>query len=708
MNLLGVEVWIIVGLVFQVVICQQWDTAYSPLYPDAFLKLSNNEILQISNNQSYNYGDSITNIISPPTSQNYSITVANGDLYAFYKGSVKSNYSISISLFNVNSSKWEGIQYNTTLSKNSNYQYFEESTVMSSPDEDNYDSIYIYGGRSNNTISNRILQFNPYTRTLNSIITSVSPTGFYGSANAIIDSKGTSNLLIGGKASSGWVSMFQIALWEYKSWTFKTVSSSSLSINSRINPLVLSIFKGDDSDASSVLVLGGVLGNKLASPYVLNLNLTDDWKWQDWTKSTDLNVNNILGAVAFNSTLFTVQHKNNKKRGNEYTLNLFSVDTLLKVDKFDSSYQDSQSSKGEESSSSSQDSSSESSSLSSTLSASSSSISSEVFQSSSSSQISSSSLLSVSSPTGNVTTKHSNAQVIVPAVVVPIIGVALISILCFFFYKKYFQNDDTDSISDSDSDLQPDIYKEVNQIDNQSISSWNQKRDEYERRRYSQQRSPIKTATTPTSKTTPTHSQQRSPTRQSTDFTFDNTNNIAKKIIKFSHHSKPSLQQHRSHWPFANPEDYADKQELSPTSNHANRSRVSLISSKGDTASSRSDEVLQSHDDEEEHQIDEFLGNRDVQVLVSSRRRSKLRITNPDIESLASISEAGSGSTIYDEKLSSGSQDDSHSRLSYSRTDVFADENGVENDEYFREILKAFDNDDLSTDIGSFDKYDHE
>ena len=198
--------------------------------------------------------------------------------------------------------------------------------------------------------------------------------------------------------------------------------------------------------------------------------------------------------------------------------------------------------------------------------------------------------------------------------------------------------------------------------------------------------------------------QQRSPTRQSVDFSFDNTNNnLAKKIIKFSNHNKPSLQHQRSHGPFANPEDYADKQELSPMSNHANRSRVSLISSKGDTVSSSSEELAPSPFDEEEEQIDRFLGNRDVQVLVSSKRRSKLRITNPDVESMESISEAGSGSTIYDEKIGE-SNHDLNSR--FTNNDVFHDENGIENDDYVREILKAFDNDDLSTDIGSFDKYD--
>lgn len=699
MNLLGVEVWILLTLIISHVVKAQWDTAYSPTYSNAFLKLSNNEILQIPNNQSYNYGDIASNIITAPTKQNYSITVANGDLYAFYKGSIQSNYSISISIYNTNTSKWEGVKYNTTLSKNTNYQHFDDSTVMTSPDKDGHDSIYIYGGLYNNTVSNRILQYNPYTKTLNSIITSISPTGFYGSANAILDSKGTSNLLIGGKASSGWVSMFQIALWEYKSWTFKTVSSSSLSINSRINPLVLPVFKGDETHASSVLVLGGLLGTNLASPYVLNLNLTDDWKWQDFTKKTDFNVNDILGAVVLNSTLFTV-NANSKKRSNGYTLHLYDTDGLKKVDTFDSAYKFSKSSTDDKSSSSSSSSSSESSVSSSISSSISSEVSSEVTSSVSLENSSSSSILSFSSATGNVTPRSSNAKVIVPAVIVPIISIALISLLCFFIYKKYYKKE-SDLDDDTDSE-HPDLYNEVNQIDNQSISSWNQKRDEYERRRYSQQRTP--TRAKPTTTMISPSQQQRSPTRQSVDFSFDNTNNnLAKKIIKFSNHNKPSLQHQRSHGPFANPEDYADKQELSPMSNHANRSRVSLISSKGDTVSSSSEELAPSPFDEEEEQIDRFLGNRDVQVLVSSKRRSKLRITNPDVESMESISEAGSGSTIYDEKIGE-SNHDLNSR--FTNNDVFHDENGIENDDYVREILKAFDDDNLSTDIGSFDKYD--
>jgi len=719
MNLLRINICILLTLWSPIILAQQWDTAYSPSYPNAYLKLTNNEILQISNNQSYNYGDSISNIISPPTKDNYSITIANGDLYAFYKGGSSSNDSMTISIYDEKKNKWESIDYDTTLSNNTNLQYFEQSTIMTSPDKD-YDSIYIYGGLYNDTISNRIIQFNPHSKTLNSIITSISPTGFYGSSNAIIDSQGVSNLLIGGKASSGWVSMFQIALWEYQSWTFKTVSSASFSVNSRVNPLVLSVFKDDETDASNVLVLGGILGNNWASPYVLNLNLTDEWNWKDVTKEAGFDVQKIMGAVVFNSTLITINNNSNKKKRSDsgYSINLYDTDTLKKVDKFDSAYQASgkaSSSSSEKELSSSMSSASESSRISSSQISSAST--SAASASSSAHSAASSSILAFTSSTGNSTSKGSSyTRVIVPAVVVPVVGITLLSIIAFFIYKKYFKEDEAESISDSDSD-HPDFYKEVNQIDNQSISSWNQKRNEYESRRYSEQqypqltptRLPLYTSNTSpiiSNRTSPTQ-QQRSPNnRQSLDFTFDNTH-IAKKFKRLSQQNKPSLQQSRSHGPFANPEDYADKQELSPMSNYANKSRVSLISSKGDTESSKSDEVIPgvgtngSVGDEEEDQIDRFLGNRDVQVLVSSKRRSKLRITNPDLESLDSISEAGSGSTFFDEKHSR----ESRSNVSISKENIFVDEN-VENDDYVREILKAFDNDNLSTDIGSFDKYD--
>lgn len=683
----------IIALVSRLVRAQQWDTAYSPLYSDAYLKLTNNEILRISNNQTYDYGASISNIISPPTDGNYSITIANGDLYAFYEGVSKTNYSISISVYNSTTLKWSSINYNTTLSKNTNHRYFEDSTIMTSPDG-NYESIYIYGGRYNNTISNRILQYSPHTKTLNSIITSISPTGFYGSANAIIDSKGTSNLLIGGKASSGWVSMFQLALWEYKSWTFKTVSTANFSVNSRIYPLVLPVFKGDESDATNVLVLGGQLGNKMSSPYVLNLNLTDDWKWQDLTKKTNIDVSSILGAVVLNSTLFTV-NKDSKKRSTDYVLNLFDTDSMQKVDTFDSAFKGTSSvsegsTKDESSSASSVSSASVASSVSSDSSASS------VYEASSSSA-SSASASSSSSSTSNITTANSsNVKVIVPAVVVPVLSIAIISLLVFFLYKRYFGGDSEEEESIKQENSEPDLFKELNRLDNQSISSWNEKRDEYERRRYSQQRSPQRspartnTTNTPTTNTT-------SPTRKSVEFTFDNSR-FGKTIKKFSSLnrvpviSNPTSFSKSHSSPFANPEDYEDKQELSPMS-FGNRSRVSLMTSNSESNSSVSDDLHHSIDEEDE-QIDKFLGNRDVQVLVSSKRRSKLRITNPDIESMESISEAGSGSTIYDEEKETVNSGDDNN--------VFADEN----DDYVRELMKAFDNDDLSTDIGSFDKYD--
>ncbi|CCH43119.1 hypothetical protein BN7_2666 [Wickerhamomyces ciferrii] len=709
MNIKGIEVWIILALFTRFIICE-WDTAYSPLYPHAYLKLSNDELLKISNNQDFKSGDSISDTITPPTKGNFSITIANGDLYAFFEGDSK----MSISRYDDKTDNWISIDYDTTLKKNTNYDYYQDCTVMTSASEDEDDEetgkdlIYIYGGQLQNNISTRILEFDPQKNTLNSVMTSITPTGFYGSSNAILDSKGITNLLIGGKASTGWVSMFQSATWEYKSWSFKTVKSSTQGINSRIHSLVLPIFPNNSSKASNVLVFGGTLGPNLASPSVLSLNVTDDddnWEWKDLSKTTDLKIKDLLGAVVFNSTLFTVtKNSSSKKRSEGYSLNLFDTKSLKTIDSFNSSFKNSKSDKSESIQSSQSTEQSIESSLTSELS--------KISSANSESKTSISTQTITSSndqPSGTITHKSSssskdNTKVIIPAVIVPIVGITIISIIIFFIYKKFNKSNDQNTDNSSiESDSEPDFYKEVNNLDNQSISSWNLKRNEYEKTRYQQQKSPTRSPTK--SKTTQRPLPIRSPTKSSmgiSDFTFDNTH-IAKKLKRLSStmSSTPKTpnvkRQSTFHEPFANPEDYQDKTELSPMSNFTNKSKISLISSKADTNSSlEMDRYPSNHDEkDEDSKIDEFLGNRDVQVLVSSKRRSKLRITNPDIESMTSISEVESGSIIFDEKHGSIYEDNSN-KID-NNDDIFHDDHNKsfiedqENEDYVREILKAFD-----------------
>jgi hypothetical protein len=594
-----------------------WDTLCSPSDNKVFLKLTTEEIIQLDRNGRMASGDSVGEVISSPTAGEYALALANGDLYAFF-----GDRTAPLSVSKLSGTNWTSVEYSTTLQNDTHF--FNACTLMTSYDEDSgKEMVYSYGGRLNDTVTNRLLEFNPIQNTLNSIITSISPTAFYGASNTVLDKESKANILIGGKASSGWVSMFQVALWEYKSWTFKTVKEASFNVNSRVNPLLLSVF-GDDDSVDSVLVIGGSLADSMASPYVMSLNLTDNWRWQNITGIGDFQIDDCLGAVVIGDVLISIT-SSGKKGDSSYQLNLFELGNMKSVDTFQytpssmasslSSSKLSSSSSSASLSSSKLSSSSSSASLSSSNSVSSIlSLGSSAITYPSSSQIPSASSTSFSTPESSlVPLKRSHSSTITIAVVVPVLSIVLIGILCWFMYKKFTNNNEITSNSDSDSEY----YKAISIFDTASISSWALRRDEYQRHI---EGSP--------SKSLPKSSAEKveeSPLKK------------LKSIYMPPRHNRMS-------GPFAEPEDYEDRQELSPMT-HSNKPRVSLTSTQ------------RTLDSSDEKKIDEFFQERDVQVLVSTKRRSILRIMNPDLESLqgsddivSQASESTSDTMFFNEK----------------------------------------------------------
>jgi hypothetical protein len=570
-------------LAFVGVSLASWDTLYSPSDNKVFLKLTTDEIIQLGRYERMASGDSVGEVISSPTAGEYALALANGDLYAFF-----GDGTTPLSVSKLNGTNWTSVEYSTTLQNDKHF--FNASTLMTSYDEDSgKEMVYSYGGRFNDTVTNRLLEFNPIKNTLNSIITSISPTAFYGASNTVLDKESKANILVGGRASSGWVSMFQVALWEYKSWTFKTVKEASFNVNSRVNPLLLSVF-GDDDSVDSVLVIGGSLADSMATPYVMSLNLTDNWHWQNITGIGDFQVDECLGAVVIGDVLISIA-SSGKKRDSPYQVKLFEVGGMKSVDilQYTASSMASSLSSSEFSSSLSSASLSSSNSVSSIA-----SLGSSVITYTPSSQIPSASSASLSPESSLVPVKRSHSATIAIAVVVPVLSFVLIGILCWL-YRKFTNNNEITSNSDSDSEY----YKAISIFDTASISSWTLRRNEYQRHI---EGSPLNSL----------------PKRSA--------ENVEASPLKKLKSIYMSPRHNRLSGPFAEPEDYEDRHELSPMT-HSNRSRVSLTSSQ------------RTLDSSDEKKIDEFFQERDVQVLVSTKRRSILRIMNPDLESLQSSDE---------------------------------------------------------------------
>lgn len=524
-----------------------WDTLYTPGSNQTYLRLSTDDIVFLSLEDIASIDELIItedDIIDAPTTEDFALGLANDDLFAIHNSS-----SGAIEISQYKDDGWRVIEYNTTLPQNETV-YFADPTVMTTFDESSgCELLYILGGVSNGTVTNRILEFNPLRGTVSLIITSVSPTAFYGASSTIGDSQLNSNVVIGGKASSGWVGMFQIAIWEYKSWTFKTVQSSAFSVNSRIYPLVLSSFK--DEELASVLVLGGILGDSNSSPYVLSLNTTDSWYWSNYTDLGDFDIANCVGGVIINGVLLSVNEQTNKRDGS-YGIELFDVDGMKSTDSIP----------GLIVASSTQQ-----------LVTSASTVTSSVLPSSSS--VPSSMLPSSSSQSTHTSTSSSYTLTIVLAVILPVLVISATSIAVFFIYIRWKRSRNIGLSSEPGTDTDSEYYRAISSFENSSISSWDLRRKEY---------------------------------------TASSINLQSPKLV----HVKTGLQ---SPTPFANPDDYEDLQALSPKKENG----ASLLTLTPPYSSSPKDDEC----------IDEFFSDREVQVLVSTRRRSELRVMNPDADNIS-------------------------------------------------------------------------
>lgn len=609
------------------------------------MKLSTNEILPIDYNSttvSLFNGDYIptSSLISPPTTGNFTLALVNGDLYAFYAMVGDMTGTMAISKLYQNS-LWLVLSYSTPSSDK--IKYFDYPTVMTSANN-GIETVFIYGGVLNNGITTRMLEFNPTAKNLTIVSTSSSPTAFYGGANCALDSTGASNLIIGGKAGTGWLSMFQIATWEYKTWSFKAVQSSSFSVNSRINPLVLPVFKQNDkqqdlNNVGSVMIIGGTLANNYSTPYVLSLNVTNDWNYQNYTSIGDFEFStDLIGAIVVNDTLIAVKidsSSSSKKRStiSEYSLSLYNVGNMKEIDSFQ--YINTASSVSSSVISSSSSATTAIISSSTTASTSSSSFSADSFLvTSASASASSSSFVSTS-----IQNKSNNTPMII-GIIVPILIVIILCIAGVFIYRKFFNstNIEIHSINSSNASSvsnEPDYFKEVRNLEKEeeethSISSWEHKRTEFQEN---------------------LQLQRHSTNSQSSVFMQSNK---SKDSVPLTHSPNPVSPSRKKKW----------RQSL--TSLHSSSSRPTLQSSQSNhqinlnldelensdqdpfqqtsltsdlmAGSKRSSFRLKKISDEDE-EIDEFLGVRDVQVLVSSKRRSKLRITNPDLQRIDSARE---------------------------------------------------------------------
>lgn len=415
--------------------------------------------IDLQNNQE------ILTMASPP--ENSTIFLHSSTLYAFSSSVQDSDYDVcgdgvfQLLKYDGGQDEWLSASDNLTFSDVNDISYYAGSLVFVS---DTTSTVYIYGGQcpSSGDVTNRMLSFDLDTYSFANISTLTKPQAFYG-AGSLWAPNPQNLLVVGGRASSGWLSMSQLATWNFGSgWlSVQAEQNSTNTITLRTYPLLLPVFSElsdnstqtftSDYKVSSVIMAGGTLSGDSDDSLWLKLSLTsNEYTWS--VMENEFDPSEVLGAAAIFNTLVVVNSTSSttKRDGlTSYKLSLYDLSDLLTTV---------------------------------------SSLKSNTEQKSSSSSDSNS----------------SSTTTIVVATVVPILTVAIIAVLAFWFWKKR-NSSDTHSelhtvdyplghfraISDQSYDpLRPthlNVYRHQNDsastLEVGSMDSWVRKRQEYDAKR---------------------------------------------------------------------------------------------------------------------------------------------------------------------------------------------------------------------------------
>ncbi|ODV93714.1 hypothetical protein PACTADRAFT_77229 [Pachysolen tannophilus NRRL Y-2460] len=312
---------------------------YSYENTTVYIRLSNNDFVSLSFNDKFTNDSQVTDILASPPS-NGSLVIANNQLYAFYETEKE---DIGLQKYDSDEDIW----YSLSLS-NESVPFYQYSNYLTTLDDD--DIIFIYGGISpsnSSDITSRLLAFDVTTLTFQNFSTSVTPTNFYGASNLLVNYE--TQIIVGGQSTYGWVSLEQLALWQYETWSFKTMTASNTTINSRRFSSLLPIFNTKDANylvensqessfaINSVMMVGGEVIDELATPNFVKLNMSStssSWNWEsmDSYVPSNLNLSEILGSCIIYDTLITITNSSSdssstkkKRSDSNYKINLFDV-----------------------------------------------------------------------------------------------------------------------------------------------------------------------------------------------------------------------------------------------------------------------------------------------------------------------------------------------------------------------------------------------
>ncbi|RLV89574.1 hypothetical protein JA1_005091 [Spathaspora sp. JA1] len=333
---------------------QSWNTLYDYTNGKIYIHLKNNDLLGLNFSLAGFQGDQINTLNlknnqvietlpSPPDKS--TLFLLQGKLYALTSSASKSGRDLCgdgiLSIVEFSNNNWNKV-INLNYDNIKDASFYRFPTILTDPSYNN--TIYFYGGlcEQSNSISNRLLSLEIDSQKLSTILTSITPQAFYGAGNLLAPTT-QSQLVIGGQSSSGWLNMYQLATWNFEAgWSFEQVSKSNTMINSRKFPLLLPLFNPmgnissiqDSFKLNQVLLIGGESGAGQATPAFAKLALdSNKWYWNSTMETNEIAYGDISGAATIFNTLVVVNSTNtNKKRDvSQYHINLFDTNTFQPV-----------------------------------------------------------------------------------------------------------------------------------------------------------------------------------------------------------------------------------------------------------------------------------------------------------------------------------------------------------------------------------------
>lgn len=273
---------------------------------------SSQSIVHLADNRLVSVSDTSYRLLSSPPADSRVVVVSHGgggSVLAFHPQNRDNNEKKR----DASSSCPEKLQVSKYSNNSDTWETIVSSSLIpfnSTIWDQTADSIYLFGGVDcSGHYSSQLYAFNVTASEFYMPQNTNPPTELvHGSAARLKNTTHGQAILVGGKAPDGWIGMNQVAVFDSDTWSFKSVANSS-KVDARANPRLL--YLSDDR----LLIFGGSVAGRDPKPYLVELDLAT-WSWNGVPVNLQLQKRKPLGATVIGDKLIVVSDDSdsNQKR----------------------------------------------------------------------------------------------------------------------------------------------------------------------------------------------------------------------------------------------------------------------------------------------------------------------------------------------------------------------------------------------------------